>query len=148
MIPKIINSALNNRGLVLLALLGVIGLGAAIDYLTGIGMDRIAAWEQELLQYATAALEDIPSLSIVGTAREKAAVLSFVLEGAHPHDVATVLDQEGVAVRAGHHCAQPIMDRFGIAATTRASLSLYNTREEVDVLAAAIRRTLEIFGNG
>jgi cysteine desulfurase/selenocysteine lyase len=127
---------------------GVIGLGAAIDYLNGIGMDRIAAWEHALLEYSTAVLEGIPDLTIIGTARDKAAVLSFVLEGAHPHDVATVLDQEGVAVRAGHHCAQPIMDRFGVAATTRASLSFYNTREEIDVLESAIRKTLEIFGNG
>ena len=111
-------------------------------------LDRIAAWEQELLEYATKTLESIQGLSIIGTAREKAAVVSFVLEAAHSHDVATVLDGEGVAVRAGHHCAQPIMDRFGVAATTRASLSLYNTREEIDVLAAAIRKTLEIFGDG
>lgn len=127
---------------------GVIGLGAAIDYLNGLGMDRISAWEHELLEYGTKVLSGIAGLSILGTAREKAAVISFLVDGAHPHDVATVLDQEGVAVRAGHHCAQPIMDRFGVAATTRASLSFYNTKEEIDVLAAAIHRTLEIFGNG
>ena len=127
---------------------GVIGLGAAIDYLSEVGMDRIAAWENALLAYGTRLLSDIPGLTLIGTAREKAAVLSFVLDCAHPHDVATVLDQAGIAVRAGHHCAQPIMDRFGIAATTRASLSFYNTKEELDILAAAIRETLEMFGDG
>ena len=125
---------------------GAIGLGAAIDYLDGIGMDAIAAWEQELLAYGTAALESIDGLRIIGTASRKAAVLSFDLDCAHPHDVATILDQEGVAVRAGHHCAQPIMDRFGVPATTRAALSFYNTREEVDVLVAAIHKVRELFG--
>jgi cysteine desulfurase/selenocysteine lyase len=124
---------------------GVIGLGAAIDYLTGVGMDRIADWERELLAYATGALAEIPELRIIGTARQKAAVISFVLDGVHPHDVATILDQEGIAVRAGHHCAQPVMERFGVPATTRASLSLYNTPGEVDTLLRAIRATLEIF---
>ena len=125
---------------------GVIGLGAALDYLADVGMDRIAAWEHELLEYATAALTEIPGLRIIGTAREKASVLSFVLDSAHPHDVSTVLDQEGIAVRAGHHCAQPIMERYGVAATTRASFSLYNTREDVDVLVRGIHRVREIFG--
>jgi cysteine desulfurase/selenocysteine lyase len=125
---------------------GAIALGAAIDYLDGIGLDRIAAWERELTSYATSALEEIPSLRIIGTAHEKVGVISFVLDAAHPHDVATVLDQEGVAVRAGHHCAQPVMDRFGIPATTRASFSLYNTREEVDVLVHAIHKAQELFG--
>jgi cysteine desulfurase/selenocysteine lyase len=125
---------------------GVIGLGAAIDYLNGVGMDRINDWENELLAYATGALAEIPELRIIGTAREKAAVISFVLDGVHPHDVATILDQQGIAVRAGHHCAQPIMERFGVPATTRASFSLYNTPAEVDVLVQAIRETLEIFG--
>jgi len=125
---------------------GVIGLGAAIDYVEDVGLDRIAAWERELLEYATAAVSQVPGLRIIGTAERKAAVISFVLDVAHPHDVATILDQEGVAVRAGHHCAQPLMERFGVAATTRASLSLYNTREEVDVLVRALRRVLEIFG--
>ena len=111
-----------------------------------LGLDRIAAWERELLEYATAAVSQVPGLRIIGTAERKAAVISFVLDVAHPHDVATILDQEGVAVRAGHHCAQPLMERFGVAATTRASLSLYNTREEVDVLVRALRRVLEIFG--
>ena len=125
---------------------GAIGLGAAIDYLEGVGLDAIAAWEHELLAHANAALEAIDGLRIIGTAREKAGVLSFVLDSAHPHDVATILDQEGVAVRAGHHCAQPVMDRFDVPATTRASLSLYNTREEVDVLVAAICKVKELFG--
>jgi cysteine desulfurase/selenocysteine lyase len=124
---------------------GAIGLAAAIDYLEGIGMDRIAEWERGLLEYASSALAEIPELRVIGTAREKAAVISFVLDGIHPHDVATILDQEGIAVRAGHHCAQPVMERFGVPATTRASLSLYNTREEVDVLVRAIQRTVEIF---
>ncbi len=125
---------------------GAIGLGVAIDWVQSVGLDRIAAWEAELLAHATAALERIPGLHIVGTAADKAAVVSFVLDAAHPHDVATVLDQEGVAVRAGHHCAQPIMDRFGVAATTRASFSVYNTREDVDALVRAVRRVQEIFG--
>jgi cysteine desulfurase/selenocysteine lyase len=125
---------------------GVIGLSAAIEYVEGIGLDRIAAWEHELLEYATAALSEIPGLRIIGTAEKKAAVISFVLEAAHPHDVATILDQEGVAVRAGHHCAQPLMERFGTPATTRASLSLYNTRGEVDVLVRALHKVLELFG--
>ncbi len=125
---------------------GAIALGAAIDYLDGIGLDRIAAWERELTSYATTSLEEIPGLRIIGTAHEKVGVISFVLDAAHPHDVATVLDQEGVAVRAGHHCAQPVMDRFGIPATTRASFSLYNTREEVDVLVHAIHKAQELFG--
>jgi cysteine desulfurase/selenocysteine lyase len=108
-------------------------------------MGRIAEWERGLLEYASSALAEIPELRVIGTAREKAAVISFVLDGIHPHDVATILDQEGIAVRAGHHCAQPVMERFGVPATTRASLSLYNTREEVDVLVRAIQRTVEIF---
>ncbi len=125
---------------------GAIALGAAIDYLDGIGLDRIAAWERELTSYATTSLKEIPGLRIIGTAHEKVGVISFVLDAAHPHDVATVLDQEGVAVRAGHHCAQPVMDRFGVPATTRASFSLYNTREEVDVLVHAILKAQELFG--
>lgn len=124
---------------------GVIGLGAAVDYLNRIGMDRIAAYEHELLQYGTAALESIPGLRLIGTAAHKAGVLSFVIEGVHPHDVGTVLDREGIAVRTGHHCAQPVMDRFGVPATTRASLAFYNTREELDALAAAVRKVKEMF---
>jgi cysteine desulfurase/selenocysteine lyase len=124
---------------------GGIGLGAALDYLMNIGMDRIAAYEHELLLYGTAALEQIPGLRIIGTAREKAAVLSFVMEGIHPHDIGTVLDRQGIAVRTGHHCAQPVMDRYQIPATTRASLAFYNTTGEIDALAAGLRKVKEIF---
>jgi cysteine desulfurase/selenocysteine lyase len=125
---------------------GAIALGAAIEYLDEIGIDNIAAHEHDLLQYGTAMLERIPKLHLIGTAREKAGVLSFVLEGVHPHDIGTVLDQEGIAVRTGHHCAQPLMDRFGVPATTRASLALYNTREDIDALAAGIGKVKEVFG--
>ena len=123
-----------------------IGLGAAIEYLNQIGMDRIAAYEKHLLAYATAAVSDVEGVRLIGTAREKASVLSFIVEGVHPHDVGTILDREGVAVRAGHHCAQPVMDRFGVPATTRASLAFYNTEEEVDALVAAVREVKELFG--
>jgi cysteine desulfurase / selenocysteine lyase len=124
---------------------GGIGLGAAADYLSRIGLDRIAAYEHELLVYGTQALEQIPGLRMIGTAREKAAVLSFVIEGIHPHDIGTVLDRLGIAVRTGHHCAQPVMDRFGVPATTRASLAFYNTTSEIDALAAGLRKVKEIF---
>jgi cysteine desulfurase/selenocysteine lyase len=124
---------------------GGIGLGAALDYLMQIGMDRIAAYEHELLLYGTAALEQIPGLRIIGTAREKAAVLSFVMEGIHPHDIGTVLDRQGIAVRTGHHCAQPVMDRYQIPATTRASLAFYNTTGEIDALTAGLKKVKEIF---
>jgi cysteine desulfurase/selenocysteine lyase len=124
---------------------GVIGLGAAIDYLENIGMDNISAYEAELLEYATGQLSKIPGLRIIGTARNKAAAISFVLEGVHPHDVGTILDRQGIAVRTGHHCAQPVMDRYGIPATTRASFAFYNTREEVDALVRAIYKVKEIF---
>jgi cysteine desulfurase/selenocysteine lyase len=123
---------------------GAIGLGAAIEYLNEIGMDNIAQYEHELLAYATEKVAAIPGVRLIGTAKEKAGVLSFVIEGIHPHDVGTVLDQEGIAVRTGHHCAQPIMDRFGIPATARASLAFYNTKEEVDALAAGIRKVQEV----
>jgi len=125
---------------------GVIGLGAAIDYLRGIGLERIGTYEGELLAYGTAALSAIPGLRLIGTAREKASVLSFVLEEAHAHDVGTILDREGVAIRAGHHCAMPLMQRFGIPATARASLAFYNTREEIDALVRALQKVKEIFG--
>ncbi|MCL6507850.1 MAG: aminotransferase class V-fold PLP-dependent enzyme, partial [Bryobacteraceae bacterium] len=125
---------------------GAIGLGAALDYLDGIGLENAAAWEQQLLAYATTCLAAVPGLRLIGTAREKAAVLSFVLEGVHPHDVATILDRQGVAVRAGHVCAQPVMERFGVPAITRASFAFYNTREEVDALVAALHKVREIFG--
>ena len=123
----------------------VVGLGTAIDYLDGIGMEAIGAYEHELLDYGTQALSEIPGLELVGTAREKAAVLSFTLEGVHPHDVGTILDQDGIAVRTGHHCAQPVMDRFGIPATARASLALYNTKAELDLLVAGIHKVIEVF---
>jgi cysteine desulfurase/selenocysteine lyase len=128
------------------AIEGAIGLGAAIDYVAEIGLEAIAAWEGELLARATAALAEIPGLTILGTAREKAALVSFVMAGIHPHDVGTILDAQGIAVRAGHHCAQPVMDRFGVPATTRASFAFYNTLEEVDALAAGLRRVRELFG--
>jgi len=124
---------------------GGIGLGAAVDYLNNIGLNRIAAYEHELLVYGTQALEQIPGLRMIGTAREKAAVLSFVIEGIHPHDIGTVLDLDGIAVRTGHHCAQPVMDRFHVPATTRASLAFYNTLAEIDKLVAGIHKVKEVF---
>jgi len=123
----------------------VVGFGAAIDYIEGIGMEAIAKHEHELLEYGTKTLSEIPELQFIGQAREKAAVLSFVLQGIHPHDVGTILDQDGIAVRTGHHCAQPVMDRFEVPATARASLAVYNKKEEIDVLAAGIRRVIEVF---
>ncbi len=124
---------------------GVIGLAPALDYVTGLGLAAIAAHEHDLLVYATAALSEIQGLRIYGTARDKAGVLSFTLEGVHPHDIGTILDQEGLAIRTGHHCAQPVMERYGIAATARASFGLYNTRPEVDALVAGLRRVREVF---
>jgi cysteine desulfurase/selenocysteine lyase len=122
-----------------------VGLGAALDYLRGVGLDRIGAYEQELLSYGTDVLSAIPGLHLIGTAREKAGVLSFVLEGIHAHDIGTVLDQEGIAIRAGHHCAMPVMQRFGVPATARASLAFYNTRGELEALGRAIRKAIELF---
>ena len=124
---------------------GGIGLGAALDYVNRIGLDKIAAYEHELLVYGTHALARIPGLRMIGTAREKAAVLSFVIEGIHPHDIGTVLDRQGIAVRTGHHCAQPVMDWFHVPATTRASLAVYNTFAEIDALAAGLTKVKEIF---
>lgn len=124
---------------------GVVGLGAAIDYVEGIGMAAIAAHEQDLLAYATARAGDFPGLRPIGTALHKASILSFVLEGVHPHDVGTILDAEGVAVRTGHHCAMPVMEHFGVPATVRASFALYNTRAEVDALFAALGKVREVF---
>jgi cysteine desulfurase/selenocysteine lyase len=124
---------------------GVVGLGAALDWVSGIGLDRIAAHEHTLLEYGTRRLQEIPGLRLIGTARDKAAVLSFVMQGVHPHDMGTVLDYEGVAVRTGHHCAQPVMERFGVPATTRASLAVYNTKEEIDVLVRGIEKGREMF---
>ncbi len=122
-----------------------IGLGAALDYLTALGLDRIAAYEHELLVYATERLARIPGLRILGNAKEKASVISFVVEGIHPHDMGSLLDGEGVVVRAGHHCAQPVMTRFGVPATTRASFAYFNTREEVDILVSAVIKAIELF---
>jgi len=124
---------------------GAIGLAAAVDYVTGIGLDRISAHERELLAHGTAALSGVPGLTLVGTAAEKSSVLSFVMDGVHPHDIGTVVDQEGVAIRTGHHCAQPLMQRLGIPATARASLALYNTREEIDALVAALHKVRQLF---
>jgi cysteine desulfurase/selenocysteine lyase len=124
---------------------GGIALGAAIDWVEAIGLDAIAAHEDDLLRYGTSLLQAIPGLRIVGTAREKAGVVSFVLDGVHPHDVGTILDYEGIAVRTGHHCAQPVMDRFGVPATTRASVSCFNTRRDLDTLARGIRKVQGMF---
>jgi len=125
---------------------GGIGLGAAVDYLAGLDWDQVAAHEKDLLEYATQAITKIDGLRIIGTAKEKAGVISFVLDHVHAHDVGTILDQEGVAVRAGHHCAMPVMQRFGVPATTRASFAFYNTRAEIDVLVGALHRVLKVFG--
>ncbi len=122
-----------------------IGLGAAVDYLNQIGMENIASYEHALLAYATEAIGQIPGVRIIGTAREKAGVVSFVLDGVHAHDVGTILDHDGIAVRTGHHCAQPVMDRFGVPATARASLAFYNTKQEINALAAGLQRVKGIF---
>ncbi len=125
---------------------GGIGLGAAIDYLNQLGMDRLAGHEHELLEYGTDALQTVPGLTLIGTAAAKASVFSFVLEGVHPHDIGTILDQEGIAIRTGHHCAQPVMQRYSIPATARASLACYNTKEEIDVLVRGLNRVAEVMG--
>ena len=124
---------------------GAIGLGAAISYLSDIGMDQIYAYESELLRYGTERLSAIGGLTIIGTADQKGSVLSFVMDKAHPHDIGTILDAEGIAIRTGHHCAQPLMERFGVPATARASLAFYNTKEEIDVLVKGIDRVIEVF---
>ncbi|OFW08235.1 MAG: cysteine sulfinate desulfinase [Acidobacteria bacterium RIFCSPLOWO2_02_FULL_67_36] len=124
---------------------GAIGLGAAIDYITGIGFDAIGAHEAALLAYGTEALSSVPGVRLIGTARRKASVLSFVMEGVHPHDIGTIVDREGVAIRTGHHCAQPVMARFSVPATARASLAMYNTRGEIDTLVRALERVREVF---
>lgn len=124
---------------------GVIGLGAAIDYVNKLGLSAIAEREEQLLNYGTERLTALPGLKLIGTARHKASILSFVLEGIHPHDIGTLLDEEGVAVRAGHHCAQPVMQRYGVPATARASLSFYNRESDIDALVAAIEKTQRIF---
>ena len=125
---------------------GGIGLGAAIDYLQGLDWDRLVAHEHELLSFATEALSEFKPARIIGTAKEKAGVISFVIDHIHAHDVGTILDQEGVAVRAGHHCAMPVMQRFGVPATTRASFAFYNTTEEIDVMVRGLHRVLKVFG--
>ena len=124
---------------------GAIALGAALEYIGGLGMDRIAAHEHELLAYATEAVGAIPGVQLIGTASERAGALSFVLDGVHPHDLGTILDREGIAIRTGHHCAQPVMERFGIPATARASFAVYNTKEEVDALVEGIKSAREVF---
>ena len=122
-----------------------IGLGAAIDYLNSIDFEAAARYEHELLEYATEKLSKIEGVKIIGTAKEKASVLSFTIENVHPHDIGTILDQNGIAIRAGHHCAQPVMQFFDVPATARASFAFYNTREEVDVLAEAVQKVIEVF---
>ncbi|HEX4002149.1 MAG TPA: cysteine desulfurase [Candidatus Acidoferrales bacterium] len=124
---------------------GVIGLGAALEYVEGLGIETIGAYEHELLDYATAAVSSIPGLKIIGTAREKAGVLSFTLENIHPHDIGTILDREGIAIRTGHHCSQPVMRRFGVDSTARASFAMYNTKQEVDALVRGIEKVREVF---
>jgi cysteine desulfurase/selenocysteine lyase len=124
---------------------GTIGLGAAIDYVNQIGLDNIARYEHELLTYGTEALSHIPGLRLIGTAKEKASVFSFVMEGIHPHDVGTILDREGIAIRTGHHCTMPLMNRLGIPATSRASLAFYNTKAEIDALVVGIYKVKEVF---
>jgi len=124
----------------------VYGLEAALDYVNSVGLGNIASYEHALLAYATEAIQQIPGVRIIGTAREKTGVISFVLDGIHAHDVGTILDREGIAVRTGHHCAQPVMDRFGVPATVRASLAFYNTKQEINALAAGIQRVKAVFG--
>jgi cysteine desulfurase/selenocysteine lyase len=124
---------------------GTVGLGAALEYVSALGLDAVAAHEHDLLAYGAEALAGVPGLRLIGTARRRAGVLSFVLEGVHPHDVGTVLDQEGVAIRTGHHCCQPVMDRYGVPATARASVAAYNTRDEIDALVRGLHRVREVF---
>jgi cysteine desulfurase / selenocysteine lyase len=124
---------------------GVIGLAAALEYVGAIGLENVAAYERDLHDYATQRLREVPGIRLIGTAREKAAVISFVLEHVHPHDIGTILDQEGIAIRTGHHCAQPLMMRFNVPATGRASFGLYNTKEEADLLVAGLHKVIEVF---
>jgi cysteine desulfurase/selenocysteine lyase len=125
---------------------GAVGLGAAIDYLSALDRRALEAHEHDLTVYGTDRLSAVPGVRMVGTAKEKASVLSFVMEGIHPHDIGTILNQEGVAIRTGHHCTQPVMERLGVPATARASLAFYNTRGEIDTLVAALGKVCEIFG--
>jgi cysteine desulfurase/selenocysteine lyase len=124
---------------------GSVGLGAAIDYLRSLDVQALQSYEHELLDYGTAALSSVPGVRLVGTAARKASILSFVMDDVHPHDIGTILDQEGVAIRTGHHCTQPLMERLSVPATARASLALYNTKEEIDALVGALARVREIF---
>ncbi|MEE9324309.1 MAG: cysteine desulfurase [Dehalococcoidia bacterium] len=126
-------------------IVGAIGLGAAIRYVSNIGLERITVYERELLTYATDALSEVDGIRLIGTAKDKASILSFILKGVHAHDIGTILDQEGIAIRTGHHCAQPVMQRFGVAATARASLALYNTREEIDTMVKTLYKVVEVF---
>lgn len=125
---------------------GAIGLAAALDYVSNLGIDAIAAHEDAVVDYATEQVAAIPGVRIIGTAAEKSGIISFLMDGVHAHDIGTVLDSQGVAIRAGHHCTMPLMKRFGVAATSRASFALYNTREEADTLVAAIHKVKEMFG--
>ncbi|MGH8370434.1 MAG: aminotransferase class V-fold PLP-dependent enzyme, partial [Gammaproteobacteria bacterium] len=125
---------------------GAIGLGAAVDYLRQVNMTAIEHYERELLAYGTEQLQKVPGLRLIGTAREKTGVLSFVMDGIHPHDLGTIVDQEGVAIRTGHHCAMPVMERYDIPATARASLAFYNTRDDIDALIYALGKAREVFG--
>jgi len=124
---------------------GAVGIGAAVDYLQQLDWEAVARHEADLLAYATDAVSSVPGVRLVGTAAHKASVVSFVMDGAHPHDIGTILDQEGVAIRTGHHCTQPVMDFFGVPATARASMSLYNTRDDIDRLVSGLRRVREMF---
>ena len=124
---------------------GVVAFSTALDYLSDIGMDRIEAYELSLLKKATEKLSAIPQVKIIGNAKEKAAIISFVIEGVHPHDIGTVLDREGVAIRAGHHCAQPTMERFGVPATARASFSFYNNEDDIDALVHGVETVIKLF---
>ena len=125
---------------------GVVGLGAAVDFIESVGFSAIAEHERQLLAYATAALEAVPGLRLIDTAPETASILSFVLDGVHAHDIGTVVDTQGVAIRTGHHCTQPVMERFGVPATARASLAMYNTTTEIDQLVTALATVREVFG--
>jgi cysteine desulfurase/selenocysteine lyase len=125
---------------------GAVGLAAAIDYVTTVGLEWVAAEEHELLGYGARALAEIPGLRLTGTAPRKAGILSFIVDEVHPHDIGTILDRDGVAIRAGHHCCQPLMARLGVPATVRASLALYNTREDIDALVSSLRKVREVFG--
>ena len=124
---------------------GVIGLGAALDYVTSVGLENVQPYEAALLNYATERLDSIKGIRIIGTAAERAGVLSFIMDCAHPHDIGTILDSEGIAIRTGHHCAQPVMQRFGIPATARASFALYNTQEDIDALVRGLQKVVEVF---